>query len=110
MSVLRTSQTLAQLHAGEAAFRSDKLYISTPFYTESLRFNPFYNRKVCVAADGAIKNCLDHAASFGNVCTELIADVVSQAEFQRLWQQNNALNPHLADSVFKYARLTRVYV
>lgn len=108
-SVLRTSQPLAQLHAGEEAFRSDKLYISMPFYTESLRFNPFYNRKACVAADGAIKNCLDHAASFGNACTESIADVVNQTEFQRMWQQNNASDPHLADSVFKYARLTRVY-
>jgi len=76
--------------------------VNMPLYTESLHYNTFYNRKVCITVDGDIKNYFTSERSFGNVKKESIRDVISQAEFQKYWKVNKDKIAICRDCEFRY--------
>ncbi|MEM1319337.1 MAG: hypothetical protein AAGG75_03725 [Bacteroidota bacterium] len=63
----------------------DEFIITPEFFSESQKFNPFYNRKVCIDSYGKIKNCTTHTAHFGDVRVDRIAEVVKSDEFREMW-------------------------
>lgn len=76
--------------------------INMPFYTESLKYNVFYNRKVCIDQYGNIKNYLSHNKIFGNIHSDNISDIISRKDFQRLWTINKDKLDICMDCEFRY--------
>jgi len=57
-----------------------------PFFTESQNYNTCLNRKVCIDANGHIKNCLSMDKHYGHIHELKLEDVVKSDVFQELWQ------------------------
>lgn len=76
--------------------------INMPFYTESLKYNVFYNRKVCIDQYGNIKNYLSHNKVFGNIHDDNISDIISREDFQWLWTINKDKIAICNDCEFRY--------
>jgi len=55
------------------------------FYTESQKYNTCLNRKLCLDAEGNIKNCPAMKQSFGNINDTALTKVVEKQEFSKLW-------------------------
>lgn len=56
-----------------------------PLFTESLKFNTYYNRKLSIDADGNIKNSPEHENNYGNVKNIKLKNVILKDEFKKLW-------------------------
>lgn len=54
-------------------------------YIESQQFNTCLNRKVCIDADGNIKNCPAMRTAFGNIESNRIIDALNIPEFKKNW-------------------------
>ena len=52
---------------------------------ESALYNTCLHRKVCIAADGSIKNCLSMNKSYGNIKHNTLNDIVKLESFQFFW-------------------------
>ncbi|PSL44652.1 SPASM domain peptide maturase of grasp-with-spasm system [Chitinophaga niastensis] len=87
-------------------FPLNSYHVNLSFFTESLSYNTYYNKKVCISRNGDIKNCLSHAQSFGNVNTDDIAAIVNSKEFQQLWHVSPDKITDLRDSEMRYAIYT----
>ena len=80
-----------------------KTLINFSFFTESLSFNTFYNKKVAIDKDGLIKNDLSLQESFGNVRELNIEEVVLDPFFSRYWKINVDCIENIKDSELRYA-------
>lgn len=56
-----------------------------PFFTESQRHNTCLNRKVCIDAEGNIKNCPAMAKSYGNIKDTTLEEAINKPGFKDLW-------------------------
>ncbi len=81
---------------------SARYVINTQYFTEALRHNPYYNRKVAVDRYGRIKNCLQLATTYGNVALDSLSDVVQQPDFQELWFSAPDCILEVQDSPLRY--------
>ena len=86
-------------------FPQDSYYISLPFFRESKLFNPYYNKKVCIASDGSIKNCLMHTKSYGNLAINSLDEVINQESFRALWHASHDKILGIKDSPLRYCQL-----
>jgi SPASM domain peptide maturase of grasp-with-spasm system len=80
----------------------DEYIIFLDFFLESLNFNPYYNRKICIDADGYLKNCLTHKNHFGNIAGRALEEVAHDEEFRNLWYASNDRILGIKDSEFRY--------
>ncbi|PXX20913.1 hypothetical protein [Hoylesella shahii] len=80
-----------------------KTLVNFSFFTESLSFNTFYNKKVAIDKDGLIKNDLSLQESFGNVRELNIEEVVLDPFFSRYWKINVDCIENIKDSELRYA-------
>jgi SPASM domain peptide maturase of grasp-with-spasm system len=106
--VARTSTA----HPGKVAFVTQDLrrvptrpryVVNLEYFAEAQRFNPYYNRKLCVDETGAIKNCLLLADSFGHVDATPLAKVLACEAFQVLWHAAPDRTAEVKDSELRYA-------
>lgn len=84
---------------------NNKFYfkVNITLYCESVLFNNYYNRKVCITKEGEIKNCLSLERSFGNVNNfDSIYKIISTDEFQLLWHINHDKIKICQDCEFRY--------
>jgi SPASM domain peptide maturase of grasp-with-spasm system len=58
---------------------------SIPYYTESILHNSCLNRKVCIDANGEIKNCPSMSKSYGNIKDTSLAEAIEKPGFKDLW-------------------------
>ncbi|WBA44261.1 hypothetical protein [Hymenobacter canadensis] len=63
----------------------NKYIVDVDYFTEALKYNPYYNKKVCINSEGEVKNCLHHKKSFGHVGVNPLEQIISSREFQKLW-------------------------
>jgi hypothetical protein len=75
------------------------LLINYRFFMESQKRNPYYNKKVFIAANGDIRNDQFKPKTFGNVNKHKLSQIVNQSIFQLLWK---SVPKQLIDSEFKY--------
>lgn len=80
-----------------------KTLINFPFFTESLSFNPFYNKKIAIDRNGFIKNDLSLQENFGNVRELDIEKMVLNSSFSRFWEINVDCIEAIKDSELRYA-------
>ncbi len=73
------------------------------YFTEAQNHNPYYNRKVCIDATGAIKNCLLLEQTFGNVQYHSLKTVIHQPDFQELWFASPDKIEDIRHSELRYA-------
>ncbi|MBO2013097.1 hypothetical protein [Hymenobacter negativus] len=88
----------------------DRYIVNSEFFTEAMRFNPYYNRKLCVDDAGYIKNCLLQPKRFANVNTTRLATVLQDADFQELWHAAPDQTVGLQDSELRYAHFSADYL
>lgn len=84
------------------SYSHQKLFLNIGFFTEALKYNCYYNRKVSIDINGNIKNCLRQTNSFGNVNTNRITDVISGIDFQELWYAKADKIIGIKDSIYRY--------
>ena len=65
----------------------DRRYFSVyfPLFTESQLHNTCLNRKICIDADGEIKNCPSMSRSFGNIKDTTLKEAIEKPGFKDLW-------------------------
>jgi len=59
--------------------------ISIDHFTESQHYNTCLNRKICIDADGEIKNCPAMSRSFGNIKDTTLEEALNKPGFKDLW-------------------------
>jgi SPASM domain peptide maturase of grasp-with-spasm system len=64
---------------------TDYFATNITFFTESQKFNTYYNRKLCISADGEIKNTPEQLRVYGNIRNTLLSEVLKNKEFKSLW-------------------------
>lgn len=84
-------------------FSKKRYIVNRSFFSESTKFNPFYNKSVSVTMSGDIKNSLFDTKIFGNVNEMEILDVVNNDDFQKLWGINADKIHKIKDSNLRYA-------
>jgi hypothetical protein len=104
VNVFYTTQSMEEIEE-RSPLNHNKYIINTEFFKESQKYNPFYNRKVCISEKGLIKNCLRLSKSFGLIGSNTIADVINKSDFQELWHYNNDKDEKLKHSAFRYVIL-----
>ena len=83
----------------------DKYFIDIQFYLESLKYNPFLNKKVYISPEGFIKNETYFDEDFGNVMTDSLLEIVSSSSFQEKWKINNDQIIELKNNPMRYSIL-----
>lgn len=78
------------------------IHINLDFYLESISHNVFLNKKVCVDGKGNVKNFISFNKVFGNINSDLLADIIKNTDFQHLWFINNDRISQIKHSPFKY--------
>jgi len=64
---------------------TDYFSLNLPFYTEAQNHNTCLNRKLCIDANGNIKNCLSMNRSFGNIKDTTLSEAIEKEGFKDLW-------------------------
>ena len=59
--------------------------IDTKLFVESQLHNTCLNRKICIDADGEIKNCPSMKRSFGNIKDTTLKEAIEKPGFKELW-------------------------
>jgi SPASM domain peptide maturase of grasp-with-spasm system len=72
------------------------------FLTEAQAHNTCLNRKLCIDAEGNIKNCPAMSRSFGNIKDTTLQEVIEKEEFQDLWFINKDKIDVCKDCEFRY--------
>ncbi len=80
----------------------DRLTVNSYVFMEAQRHNVGLNRKVCVDAEGNIKNYLSHAKSWGNITEVTLKEVVNRPDFQEKWFVTNDKIERCCECSFRY--------
>jgi len=86
----------------ECSIHPQSLVVNMPLYTESLHYNTFYNRKLCIDKAGNIKNYLTQTKSFGNIFSDKIEEVISKKTFQKIWKARKDIIDVCKECEFRY--------
>jgi SPASM domain peptide maturase of grasp-with-spasm system len=65
--------------------RSFYFRINKSLFTESQNHNTCLNRKLCIDAEGNIKNCPSMPRSFGNIKDTTLLEAIEKEGFKDLW-------------------------
>lgn len=72
-------------------------------FSEARAYNLALNRKVCINRTGDIKNYIGHRKSFGNVKTDALRPVLTDAAFREKWYITNDEIEVCRDCQYRYA-------
>ncbi|ASE63952.1 hypothetical protein EGY07_17060 [Chryseobacterium indologenes] len=86
-------------------FEETDLIIDFEYYRESLQYNPYYNKKVCIDYLGNIKNCLKNELIFGNINKNSIIQILKETKIKELWHVSHDMILGLKDDELRYSRL-----
>ena len=81
----------------------NRLVVNNQFFSESIKHNTFYHKKIAIDSNGFVKNDLSLSETFGNVNTTNISNIVFSDDFMRFWDINVDLIEQLKDSELRYA-------
>ena len=73
-----------------------------PFFTEAQCHNTCLNRKVCIDAEGNIKNCPAMSKSYGNIKDTTLEEAINKPGFKDLWFVNKDKIDVCKDCEFRY--------
>ena len=73
-----------------------------PFFSEAQTYNTCLNRKLCIDAEGNIKNCPTMTRSFGNIKDKSLQEVIEISGFKDLWTINKDSIDVCKDCEFRY--------
>lgn len=79
--------------------------VNVSTFSEAQKFNLFFNKKVCIAKDGSVKNFFTQSKVFGNINSQEIATIINQTDFQEIWHFHNDEIEKCKDCQFRYACL-----
>jgi SPASM domain peptide maturase of grasp-with-spasm system len=88
----------------EVSLYKKRYIINLNYFSEAQRFNPFYNRKVCIDVMGNIKNDLRQTYSFGNVLSDAILQITETQEFRAFWNASPDRLEEIKDSELRYCQ------
>ncbi len=74
-----SSSNCGQIHKGYFT-------LSQTFFCESQQFNTCLNRKICIDAEGSIKNCPSLQQNFGNIKDTTLEEALQKGGFKNLWE------------------------
>jgi SPASM domain peptide maturase of grasp-with-spasm system len=80
----------------------NSLIINIDLYTESLKFNNFYNRKIVIDENGNIKRSIYEEIIFGNINERSLVDIVTLRNFRNYWGVNKDRLKICKDCEFRY--------
>jgi|GEM_PF-2585793 len=83
---------------------SDQLILNIPFFSEAIRFNPYYYQKVVISWKGEIKNGINTQKEFGWIQDDSLGEIVTSVDFQQLWEVNADQITELQNSELRYAK------
>lgn len=86
-------------------FPKDEYIVNVKYFTESLRFHPFFNRKVCVDYNGEVKNDLSFKTCFGNIKEESLYDILEFSCIKDLWYACPDRVLEYKEDVLRYCRV-----
>lgn len=86
--------------------RLENFVASTPILAEARHFNIALNRKVCIDAEGFIRNYVSHEAHFGHVSQASIRAAVESPAFREKWRLHNDLIEQCRDCQYRYLCLS----
>lgn len=72
------------------------------FFSESQRFNTYFNRKVGIDAHGNIKNSPEQTINHGNIKSSLISEVIKSDTFKILWYIHKGMIDVCKDCEFRH--------
>lgn len=81
--IVYVCQKLNELICGKIHY--DYFSTNLPLFTESQHYNTCLNRKVCIDADGNIKNCPAMQHSFGNIKDTTLEEAINKPGFKDMW-------------------------
>ena len=84
------------------AVSTDYFCIEMNHFTESQHHNTCLNRKVCIDANGDIKNCPAMAKSYGNIRDTTLEEAINKPGFKNLWFINKDKIDVCKDCEFRY--------
>jgi len=76
--------------------------VNMQLFMEAHYHHTYFNRKLCIDTNGAIKNCNTLSESFGNVKDTLLKDAIEQDGFQALWHVKKEETKVCQDCEFRY--------
>lgn len=82
---------------------SFKHVLDLKYFCESHFHNPYFNKKVCVDANGYIKNYILQKKEFGNVFDSKLEPAVLSTEFTKLWNVSHDQIINIKDNEYRYS-------
>ena len=81
--IYHANKVLAPENCGVVS--TDYFSIEMKHFTESQHHNTCLNRKICIDAEGNIKNCPAMAKSYGNIKDTTLEEAINKPGFKDLW-------------------------
>jgi SPASM domain peptide maturase of grasp-with-spasm system len=88
----------------EASVYKKRYIVNINYFTESLHYNPFHNRKVCIDMEGKIKNDLRDSHYWGNINEDNLSEVIDNEDFMSIWNASPDKIEGLKDSALRYCQ------
>ncbi len=96
-----TSENLREIRNKNNDYLNSFVFDSS-YFIEAQKYNPYYNKRLCIDQNGDIKNCLKNFNSFGNIDNCVMKDIVVSEEFQKLWYARHDLIEEIKDHELRY--------
>ena len=88
----------------DVAVYKKRYIVNINYFTESLHYNPFYNRKVCIDLEGKIKNDLRDIHYWGEINKDNLIEVIDSKGFRSIWESSPDKIEGLKDSALRYCQ------
>jgi hypothetical protein len=80
-----------------------KHIVNLKYFCEAQKYNPYFNKKICINGDGEIKNYIMQDIGYGNVNTIDIETVSQSIAFRKLWSVNHNQIVQIRESEYRYS-------
>lgn len=81
---------------------SKNFFVNIPFFTESLQFNTYFNRKIFVDSDGNIYPHKGSSLNKGHYSSVNVNDLINDKEFTKLWTVNKDKISQCCNCKYRY--------
>jgi SPASM domain peptide maturase of grasp-with-spasm system len=81
---------------------SDYFVTNIMLFTESQKYNTYFNRKLCIDSHGDIKNSPEHNTNFGNVRNVTLNDAIERVGFKDFWFVHKEMIDVCKDCEFRH--------
>lgn len=86
-------------------YKDNDIIIDIEYFMESKKYNPYYNKKVCIDVKGNFKNCLKNRKKFGNINNISIKSMLINTDFKDFWNASPDKIYELKDDELRYNKL-----